>query len=113
MRRIKWFFQRIFRGYSDYDMLDYGEFACRKLLPSLKHWVAMERNGYPESVGSKEEWDKILQEIVWAVEETAYGKEEQKYFDVEEPIFHGVRKVWERQEKGLELFGKYLGAMWE
>ena len=42
-KKIKWFFQTLFRGYSDYDMNDYGRFACRKILPSLKHWVYKNR----------------------------------------------------------------------
>ena len=78
---IKWFFQRLFRGYSDYDMIDYDQFICRKILPSLRYWVRRkDRFGYPVSLSSKEEWDNILEEILWAVEEAAYGTEEDKAF---------------------------------
>ena len=119
LNHIKWFFQRIFRGYSDYDFWDFGEFACRKILPYLKKWVAMERHGYPEDVGSFEEWNKILDEIVWAVEETATQKDEdavhEKYggFLTDNRAYTELEAIWKRQERGMELFGKYIGAMWE
>lgn len=113
-QKIKWFFQKIFRGYSDYDMSDYGQFACRKILPSLKHWVyKTEHIGYPETVGSLNEWKQILDEIVWSVEETAYNKEENELFKAEKPDYKEIVKIWKRTERGMELFGKYFTAMWD
>lgn len=113
-KKIKWFFQTLFRGYSDYDMNDYGRFACRKILPSLKHWVyKTEHIGYPESVGSLKEWEHILYEIVWAVEETAYGRAENEVYNSKHPDYEKVREIWDRAEKGMELFGKYFTAMWD
>lgn len=110
---IKWFFQRVFRGYSDYDMMDYDRFACRKILPSLKYWALEKKHiGFPESAGSHEGWQKILEEIVWAVEECAYSKEENKAMD-ENAGYEKLREIWARQEKGLRLFGEYLPAMWD
>ena len=115
---IKWFIQRVFRGYSDYDLIDYDQFVCKKILPSLKAWVAHKRYGYPESAGSFENWNKILEEIVWAVEETATGKNEDDLYRhweerglTPEIRFKEVQKIWERQEHGMKLFGEYLGAM--
>ena len=118
-RKVKWFFQRVFRGYSDLDMIDFGDFVCRKTLPLLKKWVAMERLGYPAEFETKEEWENVLKEITWALEETAYNKEESLIFDrwerkeIDTETFHKfMAENWERTDKGMQLFGKYLGAMW-
>lgn len=120
LRNIKWFIQRVFRGYSDYDLTGYDQFACKKILPSLKAWVAHERCGYPESAGTFENWNKILEEIVWAVEETATSKNELALYTDEslknmtdEDRYKAIKDIWERQERGLKLFGEYLGAMWD
>ena len=79
---VKWFFQGLFRGYSDYDLIDYGEFACAKILPSLKAWVKHERHGYPSSFKDMEEWNEVLGKIVWAVEETATNKHDAVFLQV-------------------------------
>ena len=132
LRQIKWFFQRIFRGYSDYDLIDYDQFVCKKILKSLKGWVKHERYGFPDEVGSMEEWNKILDDIVFAVEETATGKHEdelykkwtkdgvdeaERYFGIgyvsDAERYKQINEIWDRTEKGMELFGKYLGAMWD
>lgn len=117
---VKWFFQRVFRGYSDYDLIDYGEFVCKKILPSLKAWIAHERYGYPESAGSLENWNKILNEILWAVEETATEKNEEEIYThweatgmTKEERRDAVYRVWERRKEGMKLLGKYLDAMWD
>ena len=111
-RKLKWSFQRIFRGYSDYDLIDYDQFICRKILPSLKHWVnTRKRSGHPTTLESQEEWENILQEIVWAVEETAYSTCENEAFD-KGADYEEIRKIWERTENGMKLLGEYLGGMW-
>ena len=110
---IKWFFQRLFRGYSDYDMINYDQFICRKILPSLRYWIhRKDRFGYPASLSSKEEWDNILEEILWAVEEAAYGTEEDKAFAAGTD-YDELKKIWDREKNGLELFGKFVQGMWD
>lgn len=126
-KKIKYFFQRLFRGYSDVDLWNYGEFVCKKILPSLKAFIKMERHGYPAEFKNRAEWEKVLQEILWAVEEIAYNKGEDKitdkYFpdsssrkltdEEREKMGNEIGEYWERCEKGMELFGKYLPAMWD
>ena len=118
--KVKWFFQRLFRGYSDYDMIDYGVFVCQKILPSLKAWIAHERCGYPYKLESLEEWNNVLDEILWAVEETATGKNENELYAhweekgmTPEMRREEIQKIWDRQDAGMKLFGEYLGAMWD
>ena len=118
-RKVKWFFQRVFRGYSDLDMIDFGDFVCRKTLPLLKKWVAMERQGYPAEFKSQEEWENVLKEIVWAVEETAYNNEENRIVNewlsgkLATDVYHKmIDENWKRCNNGMKLFGEYLGAMW-
>ena len=115
----KWFLQRVFRGYSDYDFMDFNEFICKKIRRYLKKWVEHERCGYPASLESFEEWNKILDEIVWVIEENANGfKGEQEIFDRNEDKGFSefrpeVEAYWKRHDKAMELFGKYLPAMWD
>lgn len=120
MLKIKWFFQRLFRGYSDYDLIDYGEFICQKILPSLKAWVAHERYGYPLDFESLEDWNKVLDEIVWAVEETATNRHEHELYEnwekdglTPDERRGRAQEIWDRTDKGMKLFGEYLGAMWD
>ena len=117
---VKWFFQRLFRGYSDYDLIDYGEFACQKLLPSLKAWVAHERHGYPSSFKDMEEWNEVLGKILWAVEETATNKHEHDLYEnwekdglTEDERREHIQSIWDRTEEGMKLLGEYLPAMWD
>ena len=119
MRKVKWFFQRVFRGYSDYDIIDYGEFLCKKILPSLKHWHSLPHLGNPTGL-TYEEWMATLDKILWAVEEEATHKNEDAIYygpdyykltsDEKTQAFNSVQ---DRLQEGLELFGKYLSALWD
>lgn len=114
--RIKYFFQRVFRGYSDYDLIDCNKLIARKILPPLKAWVKSERNGYPATLNSKEEWDTILEKIVWSLEELVTEKHEDEIFNSETDLDTRSGKLmetWDNMQEGLDLFGKYLSAMWE
>ena len=94
-------------------MIDYDQFICRKILPSLRYWIHhKDRFGYPANLSSKEEWDNILEEILWAVEEAAYGTEEDKAFD-SGADYDELKKIWDREKSGLELFGKFVQGMWD
>ena len=119
-RKIKWFFQRVFRGYSDYDMFNFYEFLLgKKVLPYLKVWVERKRIGFPAEFKTMEEWDKILDEIVWAMEEVVTQKNENQIFEEyekdgdTEKLNKMIEDNWKRTTKGMELFGKYVTAMWD
>ena len=95
------------------DMIDYDKFICRKILPSLRYWIRRkDRFGYPVRLSSKEEWDNILEEILWAVEEAAYGTEEDKA-SAAGADYDELKKIWDREKNGLELFGKFVQGMWD
>ena len=119
-RKIKWFFQRLFRGYSDYDMINFYEFLLgRKVLPYLKAWVKRDRCGYPVEFETMKEWNEVLDEIVWAIEEVVTHKNEDRVFDEYrrdndgEKFHKDIEENWNRASKGMELFGKYVTAMWD
>jgi hypothetical protein len=115
--RLKYFFEKLFRGYSDYDLIDCNKLIARKVLPPLKAWVKSKRYGYPQGLKSKEEWDAILQKILWSLEELATEKHENEvlYDEDMDPDtqFEKTMAIWDDTQEGLELFGKYLGAMWD
>ena len=116
--KIKWFLQKTFRGYTDIDVANLSIYICRKTLPILKAWIDSERYDFPEEFGSKEKWDETLKEILWAVNETANNTEKHLLFT--QARRHGWQSEYlqekleenrTRQEKGMELFGKYFMAM--
>ena len=118
--KIKWFFQRIFRGYSDHDMFNFYEFLLgKKVLPYLKIWVKSKRHGHPVEFETMEDWNKVLDEIVWAMEELITCKTENQIFDEyhkngdEKKFRKAIEENWKRTSKGMELFGKYVTAMWD
>ena len=118
--KIKWFLQRVFRGYSDYDMIQFYEFLLgKKVLPYLKAWIKSNRNGFPVEFDTIEDWNKVLDEIVWAMEEVVTEKNENRIFDEyakdgdKEKFDKALQENWQRAKNGMELFGKYVTAMWD
>lgn len=53
-----------------------------------------------------------MEEILWAVEEAAYGTEEDKAFAAGAD-YDELKKIWDREKNGLELFGKFVQGMWD
>ena len=63
MKGVKWFIQKIFRGYSDPEVWDLSGTTAKFLLPRLKCLRGM-KHGYPFML-SPAEWNKIIGKIIW------------------------------------------------
>jgi hypothetical protein len=68
------FLQKLFRGYADNEVWDFGWHLCKWVRPRLKHLIE-NHNGFPhkyEQLGSEEVANKAytdaLKEMLWFVE---------------------------------------------
>ena len=119
--RIKMWLQRKFRGYSDNEIWNLDDAIVRFVLPRLK--VFREQTmGYPVYMGSLEEWQSKLDEMIWAFEflqsdESPYVELKEKYGDEknEEGKFRYIeeyKKINKRYEDAMTMFGKYMHHLW-
>lgn len=80
------------------------------VVPMLKQLKATKR-GVPYDL-TEEEWNVILDEMIWAFTEIAAGLNEEEFF--ENGIdWDGLKVYNERIDKGTALFGKYYRALWD
>ena len=109
--RIKNFFQRVFRGYDDRIYWDLGNHFAEYMLPKIKYFKKMEKNGYPAGLSEKE-WDDIIDKIIWSLERVVND-------DVVSYKNCRLRpkKTWmpriKKQQEGLKLLGEYLTSLWD
>jgi len=104
--KIKWFLQKLFRGYSDPEAWDFQWYAAQYALPRLRKLKEI-RHGFPAMLceegkteeESDREWGNILGKMIRAFELIlAYD------FDcVNNPEI----------DEGTALFGKYFTALWD
>lgn len=93
-------YQRLTRGWDNSELwsLDYS--LAKLILPRLKEFVKYS-HGCPQDQEEKD-WQHILNEMVYAMQFMA-SKERWACDD---------KKIWERVNAGLELFGKHFGSLW-
>ena len=104
---IKWFFQRLFRGYSDNETWNIDITVCQYMLPRLKALLDRRSDprtciSHPGELKSPMEWDKILNKILFSVEMTANDNKD-------EPTRQQTYLILE----GFELMGKYFTHLWD
>jgi hypothetical protein len=134
MNKIKWFFQKLIRGYSDCDLWNLHDIIIKFILPRLKAFRNMKRYGYPSDLKNGKEWNIILDKIIWSLENyddlsvfDKYSKKEieelkKKYKeDSTEFMLESIGKYnkekTEKNEKrfneGWELFNKHFFGLWD
>ncbi len=89
-RQIKWFLQRVFRGYDDTYLWGFCSSFVKEIYPKFKAFCAMEKHGLascyfenPEKVGHTDEdfekafenYNAIMNEILFAFEWILYDEE--------------------------------------
>lgn len=140
MYKIKWFFQRLFRGYSDCDLWNLDYHLAKIILKRLKAFKKMERKGIPSTLNSFDEWNKILDKMIFSFEfiRSDYGwdenfiwhdeiweklekKEKIMNINIGDKDFYSDIKFnaekhdeyYQKYEEGMELFSKYFGSLWD
>lgn len=115
-RNIKWFFQEIFRGYSDCDLWSLDYFICKKIIKPLKHFRKSEKHGHPAGLKNMKEWNTILDKMIFSIEEGSKNHcfMPDKYFRKNGKIKErSYRNYLDKVDEGRELFGLYLFNLWD
>jgi|6_EtaG_2_1085325.scaffolds.fasta_scaffold00110_35 hypothetical protein len=113
IRKIKWFFQRLIRGYSDSDIWNLDTFIVKKIRKPLKAYI---RHQEKEGMSLPATFDKdptawllTLSKIEFAFDEVY---EDKTWLDgkltKEERL-----EIDKRVVEGFELFGKYFQHLWD
>lgn len=103
-RSIKFFFQKLFYGYSEKDLWGLDYHLAKLILPRLKAFYNMEKFGHPMEF-TEEEWDAALNKMIYSFE---------MIIEEEENFEEGVDEIdWRKVQEGLELFGKYYCDLWD
>jgi hypothetical protein len=105
-KRIKWFFQRGWRGYSDCDIWGFDYYLAEIISKGCKQ-LAKEKQGYPSN-STPEEWDIVINKLVNMFDEYP------KMLDFEK----GYDKITQEEfdKKMDEMFGllrKYFVNLWD
>ena len=114
-RTIKFGFQRMFRGFSNQDGYCFYFNFVNRHIKLLKHFKKY-NIGYPCNI-TAEEWDKILDEMIYhlelmnedrVVEKLCEGMPEDYY-----PCYTEVGKIMERhKDEFFKLFSKWFYDLW-
>lgn len=99
-RAVRFFFQRLIRGWDDSDTWNLDDTIARFVLPRLKRFSEV-RGGYPANI-TDEEWREIIDKILWSIGFVADGKH-YCCSDEEES---------KRLDEGLQLFGEWFLNLW-
>ncbi|MDA9302467.1 hypothetical protein N9Q27_00655 [bacterium] len=82
------------------------------------------QHGYPADL-TEQEWDDILDEMIWAFEQKSRVDWDEDFYEYEDDDTQqfGVRLAWEdkegaiahqdRMSNGFRLFGKYYENLWD
>ena len=105
-KKIKWFFQRGMRGYSDYDLWDLHSYLAEFLVEALTDMKRKYVNNgiYPFEVDDEYEWLKLLDEMIRGFQAI---KEIDETDDLEK-----IEKLAKIAEKGLKTFSTYFRDLW-
>lgn len=105
-RRIKWFFQRGWRGYSDNDVWNFDSYLAKVISKGCKQ-LAKEKHGYPSDL-TPEKWEEILNEISKNFEEYI------KIIELEEGYETISQEEFSKKlDKMFDLLKNNFGHLWD
>lgn len=119
---IKWFFQKLFKGYSDSELWNFDYTMAKWILPRLKRFKK-DSISFPAELETPDKWDEILDKMIWSfdyiVNQDKYEDEiMEKYKDNEideDGHYRWIKDTKELSAKcqeGLDLFGTYFRSLW-
>ena len=103
--KIKYFFQKIFRGFSDQETWNLDTGILEYVYPRLKRYKEI-AFGWPTDFESEEEWKEVLDKIILWIE---YQIDKRDW--LEDFKENGV-EYSKYYEEGLNLFNKYWSHFW-
>lgn len=92
-------------GCCDIFSLDY--YLAKRIIKPLKRFRECNNSSHPMDFKSLEEWQKCLDEMIWAFE-FILKDEPATYYKNGKIDFRPYR----REERGLKLFGKWFRNLW-
>lgn len=99
-RSVRFFFQRVSRGWDDSQTWNLDTRIAEHVLPRLKLFKKL-NNGHPVTLTGTE-WDQILEQMIFAFEWAATDCVDRSE-DTE---------TFARVQAGMELFAKYYFDLW-
>lgn len=139
LRSVKYLWQKLTRGYSDYDLYDLRTHLVRYIYPRIRDFKKAKRLGHPIFDGDKkflefkksydktnhlfpedsvEEayWVHVLEKIEWsmkyAINDFVLDLDYEFILPVEERIKF-KNTVYKQYQEGMSLFAKYLENLWD
>jgi hypothetical protein len=139
-KKIYWFFQRGFRGWSDRDVWGLDGYLSDTLVGTLKH-LKKHKQGYPGILGDEnfgsgmQKWDEILDHMIWTFEtaqkvinldvclwEFSVSDEKNEEYrqsmtsikrkGYEPPVFLSKEET-KKYEAGFDLLRQYFFGLWD
>jgi len=121
-KEIKWFYQRVTRGYSDRDLWCPYEYLGGIIIKTLTAYKNLKKTGHPANLNSVEEWDAILDKMVDGfiglldLDDNSGLIEE--YLQVKNDVVlldEWVKKIEKKEtedEDNAKLFIEYFKSLW-
>lgn len=107
---IKWFFQKLRRGYSDPEIWNLGDTLAKYIKPRLKEFIK-QTNAYPYEYESFEKYmddlKRLYEAVCWFAE---YDKTEEEYHQRDDLKTHHEKTKFYESE--LNKYGHLLLQMW-
>jgi hypothetical protein len=97
-RFVRFFFQRLTRGWDDSQTWNLDTAFALLILPRLKRFKEL-NTSFPYEL-TPEKWDDFLDEMIWAFE--WYSS----------PVENRDRNGYERAHKGVQLFAQWYPDLW-
>lgn len=105
--------------WSDKDIWSLDYTIAKFALPRIKRLKEV-THGYPSCFSEPEEWDKVLDEMIFAMDFIANCKEDDYYPDLKDMKRDISKEEWQplrdaqtRTQNGLDLFGKHFRNLWD
>lgn len=99
-RNIKFFMQRVDRGWDESEVWSLDNTSAKFLAPRLKEFKKI-KTGHPQNIDI-EQWDIYLDEMIFAFSSLQ-----------ERSIYHFDTNTSNRIQNGLNLFSKYYHDLWD
>lgn len=106
-RRYLWSKQRKERGFDDRELWSLDHTIAKFVLPRLIAFKEV-RFGYPGNL-DKEKWDKILDQIIYAMRAV---NDEWSEKEIVHSSATKLKKHFRDVDKGIKLFGEYFRYLW-
>jgi hypothetical protein len=109
---IKFGYQRLFRGYDDRWFWSISNELTPILIDCIKFYKK-EGDGYPKDFKNREEWVKILDDILlgFQIKKELYDINVDE-FESEDDFIKEYKHLEKIKIKGMKLFSKYYDCLW-